>query len=123
MTNCIINFFAPGINASVYRNSDGHPDVAGIDIRRFLREVDENLKDKRFNDPEYLAAKYVVWLAKNATQPDTHYLDFLGVGVSPDEEDVEFVYTVHCNPKGGELPRVTCLWAGNNSSIDVPNLD
>lgn len=49
--------------AIVYRHSDGYPGVAGADLFRFLNEVNDNVKDKRFSDPTYLAAKYVVWLA------------------------------------------------------------
>lgn len=114
-------------SAIVYRHSDGYPEGAGTDIYRFLQEVKDNVGDTRFSDPSYLAAKYVVWLAKEfaktfVQQPNgkydyepSHYLDFLSVGVvMEDPGDIEYRYRVHCDKQDdGGLPVVVCnkvLW-------------
>lgn len=84
-----------------------------MDILAFLADVRTNVADNRFNDGEYLAAKYVVWLAdKFASKYDaqtgwvpTHPLDFLSVAIVRDDpHDIEYRYTIVCN--GG--PDVFC---------------
>lgn len=98
------------VSAIVYRHSDGYPEGAGADILRFFDEVKAQATDTRFGDPDYLAAKYVVFLAdifarKYVRQPDGSYdwepaakLDFISVGVLlEDPGDIEFRYVVECD--------------------------
>lgn len=106
--------------ANIYRHSDGYPGkvVNGeeieygmlSDLLKFFRELKANVGDTRFNCAEYLAAKFLVWQAKEnarryegmvdgkAKYVDTHYLEFLSV--SPcvqDHGDIEFIYEVNCD--------------------------
>lgn len=124
MTNSTTHFVQDNfIDIIIYRHGDGYPDVAGVDIRRFLHEVDENLEYKRFDDPEYLAAKYVVWLSRRYQDgDDAHYLDFIGVGVcSYDPGDIEYRYTVHCDETEDGPPRISCERIGDGP-VEIPNL-
>ena len=83
--------------AIIYRHSDGYPDGLGEDLKIFLKEVKDNVEDNRFGDPNYLAAKFVVWQAKQYAS-DKHYLDFLSIGVMlRDAGDIEYRYKVICN--------------------------
>lgn len=106
--------------AIVYRHSDGYPSEAGADIERFLHEVAETVQDTRFGDPSYLAAKYVVFLAREfsvdyaftgggkwAKTAKASRLDFLSVGIlSEDPFDIEYRYTIVPAQGYGELPDV-----------------
>ena len=93
--------------AIVYRHSDGYPTGAGKDILSFIEDVRQNASDQRFDDPSYLAAKYVVWLADTFAvkyDPNTgdwtpaHPLDFISVGIlDTDPGDIEYRYTIVCN--------------------------
>lgn len=93
--------------AIIYRHADGYPTGAGADIYAFLKEVAENVQDTRFDDASYLAAKYVVFLAREfsvdydfsvspmVTKPKASPLDFLSVGVMQDDPgDIEYRYTI-----------------------------
>ena len=112
-TRATVHFESGGCTeAIVYRHSDGYPDGLGADLETFLTEIGENLKDTRFDDPSYLAAKWVVYDAMQG-QPfaakmyeQEHPLNFLGVGiVSEDPGDIEYRYIVRCN---GGRPRIEC---------------
>ena len=92
--------------AIIYRHSNGYPSGAGVDLLRFLDEVNK-LSDKRFNDPSYLAAKYVVFLADMFNTSNESRLDFLSVGVvAQDPGDIEYRYVVNCS--NGGRPVVKC---------------
>lgn len=99
--------------AIVYRHGDGYPEGAGADIVKFFDQVDK-LRDKRFTDPSYLAAKYVVFLAemfgKYADDPKNR-LDFISVGVvTTDPGDIEYRYQVICDGKGKDgRPTLKCF--------------
>lgn len=92
--------------ANVYRHFDGYPDGVLPDLETFFKEVKDNVTDTKFGDAEYLAAKYVVWQAKqNASTydikkgkrtPNDSYLDFLSLGVCiEDHGDIEFIYEIN----------------------------
>ena len=89
--------------AIVYRHSDGYPEGLGKALEEFLTEC-EMLKDSRFDDPSYLAAKWVV--ADSARNPrGDHRLAFLGVGiVLEDPGDIEYRYLLECST--GRRPKV-----------------
>lgn len=104
--------------AIIYRHPDGYPECAGVDILRFLEEC-AKLKDSRFGDPSYLAAKYVVFLADHfnytydqsfAKIRPASRLEFISVGVvMADPGDIEYRYVVDCGkPTADGKPTVTC---------------
>jgi hypothetical protein len=108
-TRCNIHFnYSDEIIANIYRHSDGYPDGVLPDLQTFFKEVKEHCgSDTRFNDPSYLAAKYVVWEANENAILEAKYsrsktepkrLAFLGVGVTlHDAPDGEYVYKVNCD--------------------------
>ncbi len=95
----------------IYRHSDGYPEAMGPDLNRFLDELQASIPDNRFTDPCYLAAKYVVWQAKEYAQNydfsknpvekvPSHYLDFLSVGIMlVDPDDIEYRWHIYCDSK------------------------
>lgn len=89
--------------AIVYRHHDGYPTGAGADLLKFIEQVKEQTSREgasyygtRFNDPSYLAAKYLVFLVTEGYQFDKEYpLDFGGVGIMNDDPgDIEYRYIV-----------------------------
>lgn len=79
--------------ALIYRHCDGYPEGLGQDLVNFFKEVQKQTSDTRFTDPEYLAAKWVVWDSGARGR-----LDFLGVGVSMElHGDIEYLYNVDCD--------------------------
>lgn len=101
----------PRTAAIVYRHSDGYPEGHGKDlVERFFAEVEAQTQDTRYSDPDYLAAKLVVWLAGEfavdydwstnpyTVKPTGRPLDFLSVGVClEDPSDIEYRYIVDCS--------------------------
>ena len=105
-------------DAIVYRHCDGYPEGLGCDLKRFVKLV-STLRDKRFYDPEYLAAKWVVfdaisnvismaersektgrWKVEGFIVKSASYLNFVGVGVCvEDHGDVDYIYRVICDGK------------------------
>ena len=91
--------------AIVYRHCDGYPDGLGKDLKTFLKEVKDNVQDTRFNDPHYLAAKFVVWQAGKYAKK--HPLDFLSIGIMlEDAGDIEYKYSVICDGSNNKLPKI-----------------
>jgi hypothetical protein len=97
-------------DAIIYRHSDGYPDGLGKDLQSFLKAVKKNVEDTRFDDAEYLAAKFVVWQAKRYMKFATgkkHYLNFISLGIAnKDHGDIEYRYKVICNSVDGNLPKI-----------------
>ena len=122
-----------GTIAIIYRHSDGYPEGAGRDLISFLVEC-AALPDPRLNDPSYLAAKYVVFLAnmfnssleRNASGeyarvPHKSRLDFLSVGVmSEDPGDIEYRYVVNCGKIKKGLPEVKCFHVADMQEVKIP---
>jgi len=96
--------------AMIYRHDAGQPDGPhGVpaDLTRFFRECETfctMISGPRFGDPDYLAAKWVVWeahqihlvWAKHGRA--IHPLDFLSLGVDMNLHwDLDFGYLVHCD--------------------------
>jgi hypothetical protein len=108
--------------AIVYRHADGYPEGHGKDLQRFFDDVEAQTKDTRFNDPSYLAAKLIVWLAREfavtssydadgvwsrTNHANERPLDFISVGVvREDPGDIEYRYIVESNDEG----RPTVTW-------------
>jgi hypothetical protein len=116
-TRCVINFGEKDEQgkfvtaAKIYRHCDGYPGKvsepsSGIlaDMREFFAAVKAQCgNDTRFNDPCYLAAKFVVWQSGQYTEPGR--LDFLSVGVVLENpSDIEHEYFVACT-RGFNQPR------------------
>ena len=99
-TRATIHFQETGATrAIIYRHSDGYPEGLGADLSLFFSELAASVQDNRFDDPSYLAAKYVVWQADRYHRD--HPLNFLSLGVTlQDPTDIEYRYTVNC-----QLPR------------------
>jgi hypothetical protein len=102
-TRCNIHFNdGDEIAANIYRHSDGYPDGVLPDLQRFFADVESQTKgDTRFGDPEYLAAKFLVWQANDYVKPTEwnpegkEALAFTGVAPCvTDHGDIEFVYSV-----------------------------
>ena len=133
-THFIDSEFSQKPIAIVYRHTDGYPEGAGMDIMKFLRAC-KKLPDSRLNDPAYLAAKYVVFLADMFNNKFTKFeqagvcdeshkpvkageygykraaskLDFLSVGIlQKDAGDIGYRYVIDCGKLVKGLPTVTC---------------
>lgn len=111
-TRCVINFcHGKDIIAKVYRHCDGypklHPNSCGVDedLNSFFDDViSECHGDNRFDDPSYLAAKFVVWQADKFSHSGNK-LNFLSVGVlMEDPSDIEYRWFVDC--KNSKRPNV-----------------
>jgi hypothetical protein len=124
--------YGESTEAIVYRHSDGYPEGAGKDLIRFLETCRDTLKDTRLNDPTFLAAKYVVFLAREFNYsfnenrervPNDNPFDFLSVGVCmQDPGDIEYRYLVDCSNIGPDtkLPRVVCQDVSQHWGTDEP---
>ena len=98
-TRAIVHFMQNGeIEARIYRHSDGYPEGLGQDLVAFLQELKDNVRDNRFNDAGYLAAKgggRDATYNRQYANGEPHDLNFLGVGVvSADPGDIEYRYEV-----------------------------
>jgi hypothetical protein len=123
------------VAARVYRHSDGYPSGHGRDLHAFLDAVADQTADTRYSDPSYLAAKLVVYLAREfaetyapdssgqyvrTSHADTRPLDFLSVGVlQRDPGDIEYVYVVDCGTRAAR-PRITCYEIAYPDGWDAP---
>jgi hypothetical protein len=103
-------------DAIVYQHSDGYPEGVLPELEEFFATVEAEASDTRYTDPSYLAAKFVVWLAREFTKPTTWApdrkqgsLDFLSVGICQrDPGDIEYRYHLDCSYReGGGRPVVT----------------
>jgi len=85
--------------ANVYVHYDGYPENRIPELQDFFSEVKSRLRDTRFSDASYLAAKYVVWYSQIREKTDLPVgLDFLGIGLAvQDAGDAEYIYTVDCS--------------------------
>jgi hypothetical protein len=90
--------------AIIYRHYDGY--ALKEDLERFLQDAKNELKDTRFYDPEYLAAKYVVWQANEYAEGGSR-LNFTGLGISTEDHgDVEYICKVKCSNSNEEMPEI-----------------
>lgn len=110
-TRATVHFQRDGVTeAIVYRHSDGYPEGLGTDLIRFFSEVEAQCTNRRFSDPAYLAAKFVVWQAREYAGREyagRGLLDFRGVGIClEDPGDIEYRYRVICQSQ--DRPVVIC---------------
>lgn len=95
-TRCVVNFTWNGeVEAKIYRHHDGYPDSEhGViaALQRFFADVEAETRDTRFDDPSYLAAKFVLWQQKTLAN--------IGCGVlREDPGDIAFRYFVDCGTR------------------------
>jgi hypothetical protein len=107
-TRCTINFGETYKDefhnvAKIYRHSDGYPDSEyGVPacLSQFFKDVENQTMDTRFNDPSYLAAKFVVWQAGQYARDSNAPLAFSSLGVLlEDPGDIEYTYFVDCGKR------------------------
>lgn len=104
-TRATIHFYDVGQTkpeAIIYRHGDGYPEGLGEDLKKFVKELKDNVSDTRLQDPSYLAAKWVVWdaaqMAQYSHNPKPNKLAFISVGiVRQDPGDIEYRYKVVCD--------------------------
>lgn len=90
--------------AIVYRHTDGYPEGLGEDLKQFFADVETQCSNgyggTRFNDPTYLAAKFVVWQAMQYAENKEKPLDFLSIGVMmEDPYDIAYRYLLECSTR------------------------
>jgi hypothetical protein len=110
--SCTINFtVGKRVEARIYRRSNDHPDGEdGVlrDLEQFFASVEEQTEDTDFDEPSYLAARFVVWqaariagmtAARTSSEVSSRRpLDFTGVGiVQEDRSDIAYRYFVDCD--------------------------
>jgi len=91
-----------------------HDDEARIPalMRSFFGHVEEQCAhDRRFDDPGYLAAKFVVWAAAKYNFGDGAPLDFCSVGLVPLDATGDDTYSVLCIKRDAR-PKVRKVAAG-----------
>lgn len=108
-TRASIHFKDKYTDICIYQHGDGYPDgehgvIAELD--RFFGWNEEQFKGMggfRYSDPEYLAARFIVFLATvEALQP----WNGLSIAICDgDHGDVAFIYTVTC--KTSQRPDVS----------------
>jgi hypothetical protein len=111
-TRSNIHFVADGITyANLYIHYDSYPSNRVPELKEFFHAVKNQTNDTRFNDPEYLAAKFVVWYSQTGLREGSPSpsLDFLGIGVCvEDHGDIDYIYEVHCDTLNDEgVPEIT----------------
>jgi hypothetical protein len=118
-TSCTVTFISQNSPAAIiYRHHDGYPESAGKDILNFL-DTCSKLPDSRLDDPSYLAAKYVVWLANQFNENPNNPLDFLGVGVClKNPLYLDYTYEINCS---SSPPSVTYFTAKTQSKSTLSN--
>lgn len=103
-------------DALVCRHCDGYPEGMGNDLLRFFADVkkaNEKYGDTRFDDPEYLAARFIVWqhleYAKSESREERgedNPLMILGGGVTRELHlDIAYLYVVVCK-SCKEFPKI-----------------
>jgi len=101
--------------ARIYHHGDGHPEHMVRELNHFFDAVRWDCEtDTRFDDPAYLAAKYVVYASQtygkaNDTDP---LLKFLSVGIGS-FLDTDYTYAIVCS---GENERPT-IHLGSPSGV------
>lgn len=118
-TRCVFAFYAQPdaqkfmddrVVAMVYKHWDGYPESIIPLLQDFFAELDTHVQDRRYNDPSYLAAKLVVYLADRTRDSNDHKLEFLDVGVVMEApSDVEYRYEILCYDLEGGHPRVSAV--------------
>jgi hypothetical protein len=98
--------------ARIFRQCDGMPEHLGLDLLDFFEEVKRQCPhDTRFDNPSYLAAKWVVFDSRRHGGDDVNPLGFLSVGIVDDSWEGEWHYDVRCHGRYDD--------AGNMEAPDI----
>ena len=97
--------------AVIYRHWDNYLEEGGMDLLEFLTTLRDSNFDNRFTDSSYLASKFVVYLAREfADDWNNKPLDFISVGILPNNVDSWEEYTYHIyNEKIGEGVKIKAI--------------
>jgi hypothetical protein len=117
--------------ALIYKHSDGYPDGESGGFAVWNRFIDKIVKDAatsnygyRFDDAEYLAARFVVFLAVYENKENN--LAFGGIGVSKElDGDIEYLYEIDCDNSNVPAFRCKSDYSGNYSGkyVNEHNLE
>ena len=125
-TRCLIKFANADdkVESTIYQHYDGYPEGVLPELNKFYAAVESETNDHRYNDAPYLAAKFVVWLARQNAQieskaddwrkPNQGNLNFLGVGVldsTAGNYGAAYIYTLKC--ANGARPTITYFQVGD----------
>lgn len=101
--------------ARIFRQCDGMPEQLGQDLLTFFEEVAKQCpNDTRFDNPWYLASRWVVFDAARHGGTQLRPLDFLSVGIVNESWLGEWHYDVKCHGRmaasSGDLffPDIDC---------------
>jgi len=108
--------------ANIYRHRDGFPDGLGVDLHVFLDQT-AGLKDRRWSDAEYLAAKFLVWQAaeyatsraSNQENRELNPLEFLSVAPASRTMATSTTATSSNAANPGDGHR--CLWRRRHVTV------
>jgi hypothetical protein len=95
--------------AVIYRHWDNYLESGGMDLLDFLVWLRDSNFDNRFTDSSYLSSKFVVYLAREfATSWIDEPLDFISVGIMPNNTDCweEYTYHIVSEVDNSGLPKV-----------------
>lgn len=83
-------------------NAGSNPVDAAETLNSFFSALESQTGDRRYDDPGYLAAKFVVYLAGKTVSSKDKPLDFLSVGCykTPSDVDASCVAFLHCRDQG-----------------------
>lgn len=103
--------YGTSVEAAVYVHWDGYPEGIASLFDRFYAAVEAETNDHRYGDPSYLAAKFVVFVAREGSSSGPQgNLNFLGVGiVQPGKSDFTYAYEVQTISGGVNRPPVTLI--------------
>ena len=93
----------------IYRHWDNYLSEGGMDLLEFLTTLRDSNFDNRFTDSSYLASKFVVYLAREfADDWNNQPLDFISVGIMPNNVDCweEYTYHIVSEVDNSGLPKV-----------------
>ncbi len=113
MTRTIVQFTSENkVEAQIYVHNGGEPTSMASLLSEFFSAA-SLVYDRRFDDPTYLAAKFVVWFATEKSHCGGSPLNFVGIGVYMTiPEDVRYVYKLDCD-SDRKRPGVTAYESKN----------
>jgi hypothetical protein len=101
----------------IYVHCDGYPSGLGKEFAEFFLAVREQCgRDTRFDDAEYLAAKFLVWKAGRYAR-NGQPLNFLSLGISDAKDHGDICYRYHIVCKDQEADPAVFV----DTDTDNPN--
>lgn len=114
-TRCAIHFCSPysnstldnRIEATVYQHYDGYPQNVVSKLHRFFEAVlSKQPRDTRFDDPSYLAARFLAWAIREEDENPLDSMTGYGILSGSLPGDLSYRYFVDCKVASGEKPVV-----------------